>query len=87
MAGGCRKEFIQKVIGLDGEILYSKRYDYVAKKNEKEQVWCVYRREMEGSQWERIYKIPFDSVDNIREWNIEPGAFSMYRLEGQHKYN
>lgn len=87
MAGGCRKGFIQKIIKLDGEILYSKRYDYVAKKNEEKRMWHVYRREMEGSRWERIYKIPFDSVDNIREWHIEPGAFSGFRLEGQHKYN
>lgn len=86
MAGGYGKEFIQKIIGLNGEVLYSKRYDYVAKKNEKEQLWNVYRREMDGDPWKKIYEVPFESVDNMREWNIEQGAFSSYRLEGQHKY-
>lgn len=86
MAGAQRKEFYQKLIKQEGEVYYAKRNDYIAKWNKKKNSWLIYRREMEGFPWQKIYEIPYAFVDDQSKWKKVPGAFGNYRIEGNRGY-
>ena len=83
MAGGYKQEYIQKIISSYPNVVYSKRYDYIAKKLEKG--WEICRRLMDEDPWEPLYRIKFGDESDMTKWKIKTEAFASDRLSGTPK--